>query len=108
MRSWRWKQGSESLGRRAQHAAARMTTIRRRVRITRAERQTVVVLEGVLRAPCACCGRDVRAVTWDEAARLLGVPIEDVRELAAANRIHAIVAISGMSWICRDSLFASS
>ena len=82
-----------------------MTTIRRRLRITRTERHTVLAQDDVLRAPCSRCGRDVRAVTWEEAGVLLRVPIETLQQLIAEDRVHAIVAITGMNWICRDSLF---
>ncbi len=98
MRSWRWSWGSE---------VGIVTTIRRRLRITSATRRTVIVQDDVLHAPCVRCGRDVAAVAWEEAGRLLQVPIEELQGLIAGDRVHVIVAITGVNWICRDSLFAA-
>jgi hypothetical protein len=72
--------------------------------------QTVrrLVVAGGVVAPCQACGRDVRAVTPEEAAGLLRSGVELLERLVDAGHVHAIETIAGPTWICRDSLFRST
>ena len=85
--------------------APRAGVVVRRVRIRAERRKTVTIAGDVVRVPCARCGRDVVALTWEETASLLRCALERVDDLLEDGRVHGIVAVTGARWICRDSLF---
>jgi hypothetical protein len=81
-----------------------------KMRITRThKRMRSIEFSGpaVEKASCPVCGCRVSTLTENQAAEVLGVDAQAIRELIEAGRLHDIPLITGGCRICQESLFTS-
>jgi hypothetical protein len=71
-------------------------------------RQETFIAAPALRLQCPVCEREVEMVTEDQAVRILEIDPSGLCHLAEAGRLHSIQTVTGNTWVCKDSLFASS
>jgi hypothetical protein len=62
--------------------------------------------ESVQRHYCQSCQREVEMLTEAQAERLLEVDDRMLSHLIAKEKVHAIILVSGIRRICRESLIA--
>jgi len=77
----------------------------RKIKITTTHKRVFRLWQGMLRARCPVCGREVETLSAAQAAMVLEVDAQTLAEFAADRRIHTISTISGSLLVCRDSLF---
>lgn len=76
-----------------------------KLKITTTRKRAINISRSALRAFCAECKREVQTLTCAEAAGFMETSEQDLAELIAAGKVHAIRTVSGSPRICKESLF---
>ena len=75
-----------------------------KLRITKTRKRTIHMSVSAKRVFCHNCNREVQALTTQQAAELLETSQPQLADRIVADKLHAILNMSGTLCICKDSL----
>lgn len=77
----------------------------RRITVTTTKRRILRYQPQALSAFCPGCAREVEMLTSAQAAGVLEVDEQTFERLVSSGWVHTIQTLSGVVWVCKDSLF---
>jgi hypothetical protein len=77
---------------------------RLKAKVTTVREQTTIISPETISLQCWTCGREVPVVSMGQAAGILGIDPQRLQGMLAQGSIHKIQTVSGLSWVCKDSL----
>jgi hypothetical protein len=75
-----------------------------KLKITTTRKKAITLIPAVVSVFCPACRAEVQMLTCREAAVFLEIGEQDLAELIAGGKAHAIRTLSGSLRVCQDSL----
>lgn len=75
-----------------------------KLKITTTRKRAINISRSALRAFCADCSREVQTLTCAEAAEFLETGEQNIEDLIAAGKVHALRTVNSGFRVCKDSL----